>query len=446
MEKTPLRPSLRDLLFTLFRYKWVAAGTFAVVLAAGILLTAVTPRVYEIKTRVFVSVDVTLLKLNQSDAPTRITLEQLIATEAEIARSLPVIEEALAASGQDTQGRTPGASTVISGLQVLPVRNTTLVEFKLEYPDPVYGAKLVNHIVAAYMKRRGTANPDDQKAGQYEAHLAGINARIDSLEAATSQFHLSNDISRVETQIDKDLDRRTFLVNSRTTLERELIGLRQETADLDALQDDFEPSRIPAYLVERNRQLRSWLDEYLEAERSWMALAGQLQEGATELRLARERREELKLRLRTQVAHHADLQQKEVQAKERELGVLNREIMAIEGDSRRLAQANNRSIDLGKQLEDLRSIRTVLVRQLEETKIRSMESGTFRVEQVDQAHPPQKPVRPNVAFNLFATLLLSLAAGAGLPLYLQAMSSSLVSDHDVTRATGLPVLCHVRQC
>jgi polysaccharide biosynthesis transport protein len=445
-DKTFARPTLRDLLFTIFCYRWVALASFLLVLVAGMTLTVRTPKIYEAKTRVFVGADMRQLKLNQTDTSPRVTIEQLIATEAEISRSLKVIEAAIAASGHDSHGRTPKATVVMAGLQVLPVRNTSLFEFKLQYPDPDYAAHLVNQIVLAYLERRQEASQREEEAAQYVALLADINARIDSVETAMQDFQRTHDISRLDTQINSELSRKAMLDNSRIVIEQSILQMSQDAAVLGRLLQEFHPERIPADLAERNRQLRGWMDEYLAAQRERIHQESLLRKGTIELQRLESRISEFQEMLRTQVVLHYDLKQRELDAKRSELAMVQREIGAIEIRNRELADANSRSDNLNQQLSDLRSIRTVLVRQLEETRMRSAESGNVRVEQVDRAIPPQSPIKPNVPFNVLITLLMAIVAGFSLPLYLQVMSSALRHDYEVVRATDLQVLCNVREC
>jgi capsular polysaccharide biosynthesis protein len=53
-------------------------------------------------------------------------------------------------------------------------------------------------------------------------------------------------------------------------------------------------------------------------------------------------------------------------------------------------------------------------------------------------------VKPNVLFNLVTTFVLAFIVGLSLPFYRQIIDNVLFHDYDVVKATGLPVLCSVR--
>jgi polysaccharide biosynthesis transport protein len=444
-DKVLSSPTLRDLLFTLFRYRWVAGGVLLLILVIGVTLTIIAPRVFEAKTRIFIGADLRQLKLNQSDPTTRPTLEQLIATEAEIARSLPVIERALA-TASETRSSLPNAATLISLLQVMPVRNTSLVEFRLQHTDAALAADLLNEVVAAYIDRRAQTGRSGEEVAQFEQHLAHVSTRIDSLERVATAFQQKHAMSRADTQIDNELERRSKLLEAKLAMDRELVALQLQLQDVRSLLDDFNPAHIPSNLTEANPQIRGWLAELLTTQSDRLEMGRLYHPDAPELMRVDERLQDLIGLLKAQLLRHEVLLVQQFSAKESELNMISQEVKAIDERNRELSGAVIRSTDLNLQLADLRGIRTVVVRQLEETRLRSAETGSLRVEALEEAKPPRTPIKPNVVFNLLATFVIAIIAGVSLPLYLQVMSSAIVHDYDITRSTGLTVLCNVREC
>lgn len=443
-DTTTLRPSLRDLLTTLFRYRWTVAVIFVAVFCGGIFLTMRTPRVYEARARVFVGSDVKQLRLNQTDQVTRITLEELISTEVEIAKSLPVLDAALKAAGTDNQGHVLAIDQLMTNLTVLPVHKASLMELQLQSPDPEYAARVLDAIVAAYIERRSSRSDTDAEQERYQSILEDINGRITQTEAEFNDFIASHDITQVATQQQREIERLSGLESSRTGIETELATLRHRVERLDERQADFDPWRISSSLGGADPQLQAMLAEWIRLGNERTELVTRLQENAPEVRKLDLRLAAAREELERQFGYAVDLARHQLEAKEEELRLVHREIAGISERTRGWAAASSRQENLQQQLVDLRSVRTVLTRQLEEARIRNSDTGNLRVEPLEPARVPRSPIKPNVPFNLVASLLVALLLSIGLPFYLQTINDVLVNDLDVARATGLPVLGNVR--
>ena len=444
-EKLTLRPSLRDLMFTMFRFKWVALFSFFGVLCIGILLTILTPKTYEVKSRVFIGADIKQLKLNQqADQSTRFTLAELISTEVELVKSLPVLDAALKQTHASNKSYTMPIDKLMADLVVLPVRNTSLIEVRLESSRPHFAATLLNNIVKIYINRRQMSQTDSYERDHYQGLLNDMNKNITQVETEYAKFIAERDITQIATQQQKELERLVALENARVTKERELLVQKQMVSDLATLRSDFKPERVPTDLAEHDRQIRNLIDEYIRLSQSRNALLTQQQLQSPELNRLSEQIDLLCKSLENQVGIQLDAAQRGQQTGEAELGLLRNEIKAIEAKTREWASATSKHENLLQQLNDLRSVRTVLTRQIEETKIRASEKGSMRIEELAPAVIPTAPSKPNVSFNLTATLVMAILLGISLPIYLQAVSGTLFHDFEVQRATGLPVLCSVR--
>jgi uncharacterized protein involved in exopolysaccharide biosynthesis len=439
-----VRPTLRDILFTMFRYRITFLLTFSLVMTIGILVTTNTPRLYEAKTRVYIGTEVKQLRLNQSDQTLKVSLEELVATEVELIKSLPVIEKALQSTGPDNTGRSPSIDQIVSDLRVLPVRITTLIELRLQYPDRDYAIRLLDTIVSTYLDHRKLQTTEGNEQEHYQALLKDINDRISVTETDLQTFGAVHSITDITTQHQRDLDRIAVLSNSRIDLERNLLSLRHQERVLDSLRVRFAPERIPASILNEDPQLRSWVQEYAELSQKRLASSSELAKGAPALIHMDSQLSALTDHLQAQIALAASMRSQELSVKESELRLLDREITTLGTRDRELAGSSGEFASLEQQLEDLRSVRTVLTRQVEETRIRTADPGNVRVEQVERSQSPARPIKPNTLFNLTASFVLALVLGTSLPFYKQAVGGTLFHDYEVQRFTGLPVLCSVR--
>lgn len=439
-----IRPSLRDTLVTLFRFKWTFVISFSTILAMGILATVMTERVYEAKTRVYIGTDVKQVKLNQSDQTLRVGLEELVATEVELIKSIPIVEKAIQDTGPDPSGSFPSIDEVLDGLRILPVRITSLIELRLQYRDRAYAIRLLDSIVAAYLAKRRMQGMDTEEARHYQELLDDISARISETESRLRAFGESHSITDITTQSQRDLDRISSLSISRVDLERALLGMRREAEMLDSLRTDFAPENIPSVLLNRDPQLLAWVQEHARLTQHRIQLSAELAPGAGPLGRADWQLSALADHIRSQIDRNARMARQDVSVKQAELDLLNREIGSLQSSNRALAGSAGEFTSLEQQLEDLRSVRTVLTRQLEETRIRMVDPGSLRVEQVEKSQSFPSPIKPNTLFNMTASLVLALLLAISLPFYKQAVGGTLFHDSEVQKTTGLPVLCSVR--
>jgi capsular exopolysaccharide synthesis family protein len=93
-----------------------------------------------------------------------------------------------------------------------------------------------------------------------------------------------------------------------------------------------------------------------------------------------------------------------------------------------------------RDLETQQKLRdSIYIRILQETVDATIPKGGM-VEELDQAQPSQKPVRPNVPLNITLGVIVGLIMGFGLAFFIEYLDTSVKTIDDVERALQAPVL------
>ncbi len=439
------RPTLRDVLYTLFRYRTASILSMIVILIAGAAITWQAERIYEVKGQIYIETASNRLKLTQSEQQTRISLEELVATEVEIIKSLPIIESTLAALAPEEQPEALGVGAILAALQVTPVRNTSLIEITFETTSPAFGRDFVNQLSATYIDHRRSQEMTTAEEDRYQSSLNEINSRIQRAEEELRVFSREHSLRDVAKQQQLDLDRLSKYQDELYQMERALQEFQASATQLDSVIADFSPAAIPTIYVNEDRRLATWIDEFQSAEQQRMNLSTRMSKSAPELQRVNEQLDDISSAILMQVtARRAELDLK-ITAQKGEISAMRARIEQLDDRTLELSLASSRHDDLNQQLNDLRNVRTTLQERLEETRIQSLEAGRIRVEQMGAARMPENPIKPSIPFNIAATLLLVIGVAFSLPFYLQFANSTVFTDYDVTRTTGLRVLCSVRE-
>lgn len=442
---TQTRGTLRDVLYTLFSYRLLVVLTFLAVAGTGIVYTMLSPRVYEASSKINLAINYERLRITQTEANTRLNVEQLVATEIEMLKSWTLLEMAI--DTLRSRGILPagtGTGQVIANLRIEPVRNTTFIEVRYRSSHPEAAQALVNELIRAYTTYRRASGSGNDQVGTYETMIADYDARIEEAENELSEYNADRDIAILSAQQGQELNQITKLREG--LLERDL-QYAQEQARLKAMQEvdrDFRPARIQPDIVSQNTQLAGMLSAYNELYREKLQKGSLYTATNPEMVQLGERLKQLEQELHTLYTTAVDGQRQRLQMIQGEREMLREQLNGSTERKRDLSRASSRQAILQKKLDDLQSVRTVINQKLEETRILSVGADRMEVQQIAPAQRPQQPIKPKVLFNLVASVVLGAVLAFSLPFYLQVMDSRIHTDMDLFKSTGLHTLGVVR--
>lgn len=340
----------------------------------------------------------------------------------------------------ETAAQSRKIGRLLSGLSVLPVRNSSLVDLTFKSPDREFAARAVNELANQYrMRNLESRFLDTKEANDFlNQQLEEQRAKVETSEAALLRYRETNNAAAVD-------DRQNIVVQRLTELNAQVTRAKIERLDKEALYNQLlevrkNGGRIDAIpIVMANEYVQKLKVEIarLEEQRSQMAAQygpnwPAMKELATSIATVQQR-------LATEidgVVNAARTDYLAARGKEDSMiGALN----AQKGESMGLDRKAVEYAALEREAAGDRQLYENLMQRTKETGV----SGQFKssnIEIVDRAEVPQFPVLPKVQQDLMVAMLMGLALAFGLVFGFEYFDSRIKSPDEIKTHLGLPFL------
>ena len=331
---------------------------------------------------------------------------------------------------------------VLGGLEVNPVRNTSLVEVSYVSSHPELAARVANGVADAYIDwgvetRFATVG----RASTFlSSQIEALKQEIQDKEAQLQAYSRRSDIVALDPSSNVTLQRLEGLNKDYVGAVSERIGKEAHYKELVNSPDDVVADTVSGGLV---TQLRG---EQLKLERDY----------ATKLNTYKPEwpaMQELKAQIDKGRQHLANVTQEmvgkahesaraEYQGALRREEALTAELGRQKGEAMRMNSAAVEYNNLKVEVSTRRTLLDELVRKQSETEVASRLQGNrdSNVQVVDRALVPGGPYRPSLVRNLTFGLMLGFALGLGVVFFVEYLDRSVKTTEDVDRILGLPLL------
>ncbi|MEP6915869.1 MAG: polysaccharide biosynthesis tyrosine autokinase, partial [Acidobacteriota bacterium] len=472
---------LRSYLAVLYRRRWIAIGTFAIVFVLAIVRTWSETPVYEATAEMLIDSDSPNIAFDDVMQTNRRALDYY-QTQYRLLTSRSLVKQALEESGlisdpafADPRAGAAGASTAtaadplsavraaasddigglgsdsaairrfLAGLTVAPIRNSRLVDVTFASPNPIVAQRAANAIVNAYIRQTSNLRTSATKdATSFLTQMVSDQRKaVEASELALQRYREQGDATSLEDRQSVTVERIARLneaVTRATTdrIQKETIYKQVETAQsegakvapLAAVQDNVLLQRLKAEVAEQE-QRKAELSQRLGANHPDMIRVTESLDRA-KARL-REETGTIVEGVKGQYAAAVDLERRMTEALDRQ-----------KADG--LAM-NRRGIDYGVLQRDAAMNRqlyeTLLARTKQAGITEQLKTSTVRI--VDAAELPRVPARPQrlraTAIGFIAAMVLAI----GLVFSLEALDTRIKSPEDVMQRLKLASLGIVPQ-
>jgi capsular exopolysaccharide synthesis family protein len=340
------------------------------------------------------------------------------------------------------------AVAVLQGkVNVLPEKDTRIVNVRVEDGDPKRAALLANEVADAYIAENLAL-----RLRVSESANRWLEDRLAELEQRTKQSELAvYDFKKDADMLTTSLEDRASMISQRlntfngalTDIRTRIAGLKARVEAINSLKKGPDSSNNPLWadvLTGTGVGVLSALKtRYLQEKAECAAMAERYLPDhpklATCLQKVSEAREDLVHEL-DNVVHGAQFDLAEATAKERNLQVL------LEAAKAEAFVVNKRQIEfdrIKRESDNNQRLYDLVLKRLKDTELSGM-LRTNNVRVLDAARPSLAPLRPNVRNNLLLGLLLGLVGGIGLALLLDQLDNTVKSQADVEEKVGVPFL------
>jgi capsular exopolysaccharide synthesis family protein len=464
---------LRAIVALVSRRRWVILATTLVVFGASALYVLRQAKVYGATTSVVIDaaaprfLDSQVQDVSEPGAGGYWFTREYTETQTRIITSRAVAQRAVEKLGlqhdpsfvgvaaiqdpkqRDAAMKSIDATAILQGkVTATPLKDTRIVNVKVEDSDPKRAALLANEIADAYIAENLALRlRTSESANRWlEDRLAELEQRTKQSDLAVYEFKKDADM------LTTSLEDRASMVSQRlntfngalTEIHTRIAGLRARVEAISTLKKGTDTASDPLWadvLTGTTGQgpLATLKTRFLQEKAECSALAERYLPDhpklGTCLQKVAEAREDLVHEL-DNVVRGAELDLSEANAKERNLQSL------LEAAKAEAFDVNKRQIEFDRIKRDSdnnQRLYDMVLKRLKDTELSGMlRTNNARV--LDAARPSIAPLRPNVRSSLLLGLLLGLAGGIGLALLLDQLDNTVKSQADVEEKIGLPFL------
>jgi len=327
-------------------------------------------------------------------------------------------------------------SALLGGLDVVPVRNSRLVNIHFESPDPELAARVVNTLATEFINLNLERRMD---ASSYAKTF--LNDRLQQIRVKLEESEKSlNDFMRRETIVrtdEKSVAPESQVLSEFTAALARAQGERIRAEAMYKQTESAEASTLSAVLDNAVIQ---------ELKKRKAKLEGDYQEN---LKIFKPSYPKM-LQLESQIAETQAKIDDEVKAVRGALkanyeAALAQEKMLqarLDESKRTVLNVQDRSFQfnlLKRDVDTYRQLYEGLLQRYREVGVAGG-VGVNNITVVDRAEVPKVPFKPNLQRNLMIALAIGLMGGIGLAFLFEHLDDSLKVPQDIEKELGLPVL------
>jgi capsular exopolysaccharide synthesis family protein len=346
------------------------------------------------------------------------------------------VESAHAAAPGESGPMEAGIDGYLGRLKVEPVKNSRLVSVAFEAFRPDLAARVANRHAQLYIQQalefryQVSSEAGAWLQGQIEDQRRKMEAAALALQEARQSLGIENIEERQRLLAQKLGELGSALTALKTQrLEREALVQQMKRApradELPEVQRSAVVQSLRLELTQLERQEAQLLQRYLDQHPELLKVRAQIAEALRRIEAEAQR-----------VIRTTENEWKGLVAQERSLSE------ALEAAKAEAADMQRRTIPYETRKRELDASREVLNGLLSRGKQADVASElkTSNIRILDAAVLPGGPVRPNRRRDVGMGMLLGLALGIGLALFLEYLDSTLKTPEDVRNHLGVPLL------
>jgi len=330
------------------------------------------------------------------------------------------------------------AAAVQEGIEVLPIRNTKLVEVSYRSPYPVLSADIVNSLVEEFMrfsveKRYETTQQASdflsEQIAELRENLAAKERELQRYGQEKKLFFTSEKESTIVSKFAAVLDAYTQAQIDRINKE----AAYREVKDLDV-------DSLPQFV--NNTLIQTLKMDYARMKNEYEEMSKTFKSNYPKMIELKARLDSMKEELKSEIKKAVDSAESEYRSalkKEDSLEDL------LEKQKMDVVRMNSNAIfynSLKIEVENMQRQLNSLIEMQKNTHVSARLGGlkTSNISIIDKAEVPKDPVSPKKKKNLILAFLVGIFGGVGLCFLIEFLDNTVKGPEDVEKLTGLPSL------
>ena len=390
----------------------------------------------------------------------------LLATEAQIIRSRPIIQETIKKLNlKDQEGKLLPTSALLPQLKVNSEGDTDILTLSYESTDPQQAAAIVNSLMKDYQQNSISTNTAEVRSARefLNKQLPEVEQKLIQAEVELRQFKEENKIVALQNEAEVGVKGLNNLSEEIITAQAHLgevktrsEGLRnqlqletQKAVAISTLnQSPIVQEALTQYqkvqddLAVAQTQFTSDHPTIISLSRKEEALRKQLEKRVGQIVNNGESISEQNLQI-GEIKQNltAELVKSEVEllAASNRVDILRKNFITQQARLRSLPRLEQTQRQLQRKLDVAQLTYTELLKKLQEAEVvenRNVGNATI----ISEASVPEKPISPNIMRNLLLGGVAGILLGVGTSLLLERMDKSLKTVGQIKQSLGYPLL------
>ncbi|HVZ16948.1 MAG TPA: polysaccharide biosynthesis tyrosine autokinase [Terriglobales bacterium] len=377
----------------------------------------------------------TQIRILQSDAIALATAKALQLDKMPPFSSATKANDLLAAPSVDTRQEAALMSFIQSGLKIVVVPKTRIIEIRFSNSDPQLAAKIVNTLVNVYIEQNFKAKFESamQTSDWLSKQLSDLQLKVETSQEKLVQYQKAHGILGID-------EKQNIVTQKLDELNRELTA-----AEADRIQKEarYRMTTSGSSELIANMDSNALLPVLRKQEAD---LRTQIAQAEVQLGPAHPRIIELNSQLRqVQKSEHQEIDKLAGHIKTEYQAASQREALlhaALENQKQAANTLNESAIEyslLRRDVETNRQLYEGLLQKLKEASVSAgLKSSNIRV--VDVARVPLMPARPDKRRNVLLSLAMGLLGGVVLAFVLEAADNTVRTPEQAQALSNLPAL------
>jgi succinoglycan biosynthesis transport protein ExoP len=435
---------LREYIRVLRKHAWLVVACFVVILATVALGTYLQRPVYRAATKALLEREGPRVVNFQDAAGIAPESTEFFETQIQIVKSRPVAERVI--DTLELKTKKPGlalaadpASSFLGSVSVEPIRNTRLIEIRVEDEDPKLAAEIANTLASTYVHQNLELKLSSARdaLSWLTAQVSDLKNKVNESELALQRYREQAGLVQIEEK--QSLGVRKLAEFNSGYIEAKAKRLEMETRLGELKRASTQPELLESSpMVINNPLVQKLKGQLVELEVQRSKLLKTYREKHPEVVKIQSQIDEIQQKIREEVGRLSLSMESEYNALKARENAMLQAVNQYRDEAQALGKKEIQYGILKREADSNQQLYDVLLKRLKETSLsQGLDSNNIRI--VEAAIVPTFPIKPRKMLNLAIGAVMGLIVGLGAAFFLEYMDDSVRTPEQVEHALGVPV-------
>lgn len=332
------------------------------------------------------------------------------------------------------------ARGISGGLNVVPLKNSKIVEISYMSPNPELARNIVNSIATAYIEELLDLNMSSTKYTlEWMTKQAEVErANVEKSEKALQEYVKAQNFVTLENKvaiIPQKISEISSKLISAESKKKELETLYNKVKEVSANLNEAENLSV----ISSDPTLQSLRQQILKSEQDITELSQKYGQKHPALLRAKEDLAGLKAKRMQEIRRVIESVKNEYELARSNENIYRRLLSETKGEALSLNEKANEYNIINREVETNRQLYDALLKRIKEQSITDKVQNV-NVLIVEKAELPVAPVKPRKTMNLIMGLLFGLIGGVGMAFVIEYLDHTVKSPDEAELKLGVAVL------